>query len=250
MTSIHDGKTSQADKAEAPVIAPAANTSEFAVSTPPAEAVATTSAAPISETAGRKGKRRQLLVGGLAILFSIAVLLYGIQWVRRTLNTVSTDDAFVNGHVTFVAARVPGQVVKVLVDDNYRVRVGERLVEIDKEPYRVMVEIKRSAVTTAKADLAVVQAQVRGIEAQARSQRWKLQHAIEDVDNQIALLHAKVAGLQTKKAILARAQSDFHRAQSLLPEKAISRSDYDQQQEAMLVAEAQVKEAEEEIYEV
>ena len=37
-----------------------------------------------------------------------AILVFGIPWVRQTLNTVSTDDAYVNGHVTFVAARVPG----------------------------------------------------------------------------------------------------------------------------------------------
>ena len=114
----------------------------------------------------------------------------------------------------------------------------------------MQVAIKQAAVATAKADLAVARAQVRGIEAQARSQRFKLQHTIEAVDNQIALLRAKVADLQSKKATLARAQADFHRAQELLPAKAISRSDYDQFQEALLVAEAQVKVAEEEVYEV
>ena len=90
-----------------------------------------------------------------------------------------------------MAARVPGQVARVLVDDNYRVRKGDLLVELDKEPYRVQVEIKQAAVATAKADLALARAQVRGIEAQARSERWKLQHTIEAVDNQIALLRAK-----------------------------------------------------------
>ena len=50
------------------------------------------------------------------------------------LNTVSTDDAYVNGHVTFVAARVAGQVTKVLVDDNNRVNQGDLLVQLDKEP--------------------------------------------------------------------------------------------------------------------
>ena len=52
------------------------------------------------------------------------------------LTTVSTDDAYVNGHVTFVAARVPGQVSRVLVDDNNRVHKGDVLVELDPEPYR------------------------------------------------------------------------------------------------------------------
>ena len=53
---------------------------------------------------------------GVAIL---AVLVAGLVLVapaaRTALNTVATDDAYVNGHVTFVAPRVPGQVQRVLV---------------------------------------------------------------------------------------------------------------------------------------
>ena len=44
--------------------------------------------------------------------------------VETALNTVSTDDAYVNGHVTLVAPRVPGQVARVLVDVNNRVKRG------------------------------------------------------------------------------------------------------------------------------
>ena len=36
---------------------------------------------------------------------------YMVPWVITSFNTVSTDDAFVNGHVTFVAPRVQGQAV-------------------------------------------------------------------------------------------------------------------------------------------
>ena len=60
------------------------------------------------------------------------------------LNTISTDDAYVNGHVTFVAPRVAGQVKRVLVDDNYRVKKGQLLVQLDKEPFQVQVEIGQS----------------------------------------------------------------------------------------------------------
>jgi membrane fusion protein (multidrug efflux system) len=38
-------------------------------------------------------------------------------------------------HVTSVADRVRGQVARVLVDDNYRVRKGDFLVQLDKEPF-------------------------------------------------------------------------------------------------------------------
>src|SRR5262245_20635679 len=69
--------------------------------------------------------RRRLLIGVLIALVLIAVGVVGIPWIRLSLNTVSTDDAYVNGHVTFVAPRVSGQISRVLVDDNNRVRKGD-----------------------------------------------------------------------------------------------------------------------------
>src|SRR5262245_25117197 len=78
-----------------------------------------------------------ILAAGLLALIVVGYLL--VPRIYTALNTVSTDDAYVNGHVTFVAARVAGQVMKVLVDDNYRVKKGALLVQLDKEPYQVIV---------------------------------------------------------------------------------------------------------------
>jgi membrane fusion protein, multidrug efflux system len=62
-------------------------------------------------------KRRRLLL--LVAIFAVALLLFfGIPQLIRAFNTVSTDDAYVNGHVTFVAPRVSGQVARLLVEDN------------------------------------------------------------------------------------------------------------------------------------
>ena len=79
-----------------------------------------------------------------ALLAVILVGYFGVPLVLRALTTVSTDDAYVNGHVTFVAPRVAGQVVKVLVDDNDRVRKGDLLVQLDKRPYQVAVDAKQA----------------------------------------------------------------------------------------------------------
>ena len=84
------------------------------------------------------------------------------SWSRGSIrhsNTVSTDDAYVNGHVTFVAPRVSGQVMKVLVDDNQRVKKGDLLVQLDKEPYQVQVALKRAAVRVAEANLAAAESE-------------------------------------------------------------------------------------------
>ena len=125
------------------------------------------------------------------------------------LDTVSTDDAYVNGHVTYVAPRVAGQVSRVLVDDNDRVSKGDLLVQLDREPYQVQVDLKKAAVVNAEADLEAARAQVRGILAQARSQRWKLQRAIEDVDDKVAQLRpgSRPCGARRRPATAPRSTS-------------------------------------------
>jgi multidrug efflux pump subunit AcrA (membrane-fusion protein) len=124
----------------------------------------------------------------------------GIPQVRLAFTTVSTDDAYVNGHVTFVAPRIGGQISRVLVDDNYRVRKGDLLAQIDKEPFEIAVSQKQAAVDTANADLQAAIASVRAIEAEARSRRWKLQSAEEELENQVALLHDRVAALDKSQS--------------------------------------------------
>ena len=195
---------------------------------------------PVPPGAQRSTRRRSLLLGALGVLVLAAALWFGIPYILLTLSTVSTDDAFVNGHVTFVAARVHGQVSRVLVDDNNRVRKGDLLVQLDKEPFQDAVAVKKAAVDTAQADLQAANATVRGIEAQAWSRRWNLQHAIQDVDNQISLLNARVAGLEKSRASLKLAELDFERAKELIGSKTISQQEYDRREAALTIARAEV----------
>jgi membrane fusion protein, multidrug efflux system len=195
-------------------------------------------------------RRRRLLMGALAAVVLAIAAVFGVPWIREILTTVSTDDAYVNGHVTFVAARVPGQVSRVLVDDNNRVNKGDLLVELDREPYQVVVAVKKAAVDTAKADLDAAKANVRGIEARARSQRWKLQHAMEDVANQIALLHAKIAALDKSKASLKLAEAEFDRTKRLVVSAVASREEFDRREAALSVARADVIQALDDIHQI
>jgi len=193
--------------------------------------------------------RRILLIAvGLVVL--LAVLWIGVPWINRAWNTVSTDDAYVNEYVTFVAPRVSGQVLHVLVEDNNRVHKGDLLIELDPEPYKVQVDIAEAAVVAAKADLVSATAATRGAVGKVRSLRFNLQHAIEQVDNQVAILRANAATLASHKASLTLAQSNFDRAAKLVVTHAVSQEDYDQNHSALLVAEAQVKEALEGVYQI
>jgi Multidrug resistance efflux pump len=153
----------------------------------PPSAKRSPAAAQAATTTNASGKKKfrwrpaLIVVGALLLVFVIVPRAF------HAWHTVSTDDAYVNSYVTFVAPRVPGQVLRVLVDDNNRVKKGDVVVELDPEPYRVQVAIKQAAVDAAQANLVVAQATVRSQIGQARGLRFKLQHAIEDVDNQVAL---------------------------------------------------------------
>src|SRR4029077_4134651 len=173
------------------------------------------------------GARRRWVIRVAGLLVLLLILFEGIPWVRNAMRTVSTDDAYVNGHVTFVAARVPGQVTKVLVDDNNRVHTGDLLVQLDKEPYQVLVNIAQASVEAAQANLVAAEAEVRGIEGQARSLRFNLEHATEDVDNQVSLLRSRVAGLDSYKAAVAKAQADYDRALPLVKSGSITTEELD-----------------------
>jgi membrane fusion protein (multidrug efflux system) len=141
-------------------------------------------------------------------------------------------------------------VLRVLADDNNTVHKGDRLVELDKEPYEAAIAVKKAAVDIAWANLGVAEASVRSVEAKARSQYWALQYAMEDVQNRIALLHAKVAALDKNKATLKFAQAELERAKGLVNSSVVSREEYDRRDAAQSVARADVAQALEDAHQI
>jgi membrane fusion protein (multidrug efflux system) len=233
---------------------PDANSAEPATEAPQkiAASVPTPAAAvPIAEPPpGKPTEKRPWWIWAGGGVLAVLALIEGIPRVVTAFKTVSTDDAYVNGHVTFVAPRVPGQVVHVLVDDNNRVHKGNLLVELDKEPYRVNVDIAQAALAVAQANLVEANAKVRGLAALARSQRFELALSMENLNNEVADLHAKVAALQAANATLAKAQADYLREQQLLKKQVIAQQELDSYLEAYAVAKAESAKAQQEVEQV
>jgi membrane fusion protein (multidrug efflux system) len=210
---------------------------------------ATEAPAPKPKPAPAPAKRHSLR-RVIIIVVGIVAIIGGGFWIDYAINNVSTDDAYVNGHVTYVAARVPGQVTRVFVDDNNRVHKGDLLVQLDPEPYQVQVNIAKAAMDVAQAELVSANANARSIIGQARSLRFALDHAIEDVDNQIALLHSRVATLDSARATLVKAKADYDRGVPLVKQGALSKEDFDARTAALAVAQAEVDEALQGVYQV
>jgi membrane fusion protein (multidrug efflux system) len=185
--------------------------------------------------------RKWLLLAGI-----VAALVVGgyflVPWVNTALNTVSTDDAYVNGHVTMVAPRVKGQVVRVLVDDNIRVKKGDLLVQLDKEPYCVEVKRRQAALDVAQAKLVQARATVRATVATARALRYKLQDATQEVRSRVQQLQSDVATLRQYQANLDITQKEYNRTYLLVQkDQAASREELDTRRAAFLAAEALVR---------
>ena len=72
--------------------------------------------APLPASKNHRVRNVLIAIAALVLLFII------VPRIVQSWHTVSTDDAYVNSYVTFVAPRIIGQVTRVLVEDNNRVK--------------------------------------------------------------------------------------------------------------------------------
>jgi membrane fusion protein (multidrug efflux system) len=115
-----------------------------------------------------KGRKRKLLFVGVAVLIIFfAVIIYYRGCVAPY---ESTDDAFIDGYVTLISPRVPGQVARLAVTDNQEVKAGDVLAEIDPRDYE-------TSLSQAKADLAVASSQANQSRAQVKVSEAKVAQA-------------------------------------------------------------------------
>jgi multidrug resistance efflux pump len=133
-----------------------------------------------------------------------------------------TDNAYVRGRTTVIAAQVSGYVVAVEVKDFARVASGQVLARVDDRPYRARVEQARANLHGAQASLANY--------AQSRASRS-------------ASIESQAAAIENADAQLERARSDIGRVDDLVSDGSISVRERDQTLAALRQAEAQLREA-------
>ena len=158
--------------------------------------------APADATPAKAGLgKKALLVRAGGAVIALAAAGYGYHWWTHARFTQETDDAYVGGDVTLIAAKVPGYLTEVLVTDNQAVHAGDLLARIDDRDYR-------AALAKAEGAVASQQALIANLEARAR-----LQEAL------IAEARASVAAVD---ADTVRARDDQARYASLVAKSAVS----------------------------
>lgn len=153
---------------------------------------------------GNRPRRRRW--GRVALIVVPLLIVGGVLYYWFALRPYeSTDDAFIDGNVIPIAPQVPGQVVRLAVDDNQKVKAGDLLVEIDPREYE-------SRLAQAQASLLAAQTRLAQAKAQVAADQAKLEQA-----------RADVSAAETEAT---RAQRDLKRYESV-ENQAVSRSQYD-----------------------
>jgi membrane fusion protein (multidrug efflux system) len=188
------------------------------------------------EVKPNNNKKKKL---GLVIL-AVIIIIGGVTaffYLRYKATHISTDDAFIDGHIHTIASKVPGTVKKVCVQSNQFVKKGDVLVELDPVDYEVKLKEAVAKVGTERAKLEEAETQIKVSE-----------NRLAELD---AALEAAKANLELRKADLEQAEKDSRRAENLYKSSTIPKqryekmmTDYDVALAKMRVAKEQVKQAE------
>ena len=175
----------------------------------------------------------------------VAAGAYGVHAWRYWSRHVSTDDAFVEAHVSPVSARVRGTVLEVLVRDNQEVPAEAPLVRLDPRDLEVKVQQARAALATATGRLGMAtegvpmtdestRSQVTRAEATVAGAALGIDSARRTLEERRSRLVARRASVQAALADVAARQADFERARldhrrmrELIERGLIARQEFD-----------------------
>ncbi|MBI5248609.1 MAG: HlyD family secretion protein [Desulfomonile tiedjei] len=175
----------------------------------------------------------------------VVILTCGIVYYFLTRGEVSTDDAFVDGHIFIITPRVSDYLTKVLVTDNQIVTKGQPLITLDPTPYEVALaqakaSLAQSRFTLTSLELGVplqltqTAEQVKGAKAELESLRKTLEQLLQD----------EVAASQEVKRLEAQsklATVDLERNTALRKSGAISQQALDNAETSYRSALAQLQ---------
>ena len=220
-----------------------------------------------TETRKRPVYRRPAFLIAAVIVLLIAAIV-GIRYWLYARSHESTDDAFIDAHITAVSPKVSGYIAKVHVKSNQQVKKGDLLVEIDPRDYESKLDQAKAALSAGEARLkeaqtgveltrANTQANVQqasgtvqqtraGVEAsraQAAAERTRVTQAGAAINSAQANQRQAQAQVDAAQAELVRARADVERYQELYSKDEVSKQRLDQAIATARTAEAQTEAA-------
>jgi membrane fusion protein (multidrug efflux system) len=182
-------------------------------------------------------------------------MLLGAIWWLSAHGREETDDAFIDGHITYISSRVSGSVTDVLVDGHQRVKRGEILVLLDPRDQQAQVDEDTASLEEVQYQAVAAQSKIGqsafsglGQTAQARGDMDSVQadiaadkEAVLQNRDQISQAKARLKELVAQEEY---ARTDFERYKNVYENRAVTRQQYDKAQQSLQVAIAQREQSE------
>lgn len=180
----------------------------------------------------------------LVLIVAILIAASGLGYYWWSRGKVTTDDAYVDGHVFSITPRIPGYVTKVFVADNQKVTKGDPLLSLDTTEYEVAVAEAKASLAEAEStlislelgvplELAQTTQRVRGAQAQIESLRKTMDRLIKEEE-------AASQDLKRADALYDLSMIELRRTRELVKAKTVPDSRLDEAQTAARGNEAQV----------
>jgi len=133
--------------------------------------------------------KKYLVMGIIAFLVIFGLTFYQFYYF------VSTDDAFVDGHIAPISAQVEGRITEVLIKDNQMVKSGDVLARIDDKDYTYKRDMAQADELAAQAELQEAQrdqARYKQLLSRQEISKQEFDHTSLRVKNtQAQFMHAK-----------------------------------------------------------
>ena len=122
---------------------------------------------------------------GILIAVGVICAFFFLKYAIFHFFHETTDNAYVTGHIHYIAPQVTGVVQKVAVENNTRVKAGDLLVQLDPEPFDAQLADAAAKNERAQGDYSreVELAKTRVVSVQ------DFAHAKNDADSAAAQLH-------------------------------------------------------------
>src|SRR5215475_11726160 len=126
----------------------------------------------------RRRRSRRPLVLAIVLLAAVSVGAWqGYRWWTEGRFMVWTDDAYVAAKTATLAAKVPGYIASLAVEDNAPVHAGQVIATIDDGDYKLAVDAARGRIKTQQAAIDRMGRQITALEAAVEQARAQLASA-------------------------------------------------------------------------
>ncbi len=194
------------------------------------------------QTARDSKKMRAFMIVGTIVAVGLIILFLYRGYAKTH---VTTDDAFVEGSIHMIGARVAGTVVEILISDNQQVKAGDLLARLDPEPFQKAVDEADASFQSEEGRLTETNAQIVAQEKRVSAMEASLARTREAEKELMAAVSAKQAQMQARSAALDQSRLDLIRAEKLSKQEVIPQSRYERAKTTFEMASADLTAAEE-----